>query len=45
MATLSADQRAALRREVARGESSIDFNKGQINAALQAVEDWSRCAR
>ena len=40
MATLTPTERAELRRDVVRGDSPIDFDKGTINAALQAVEDW-----
>ncbi len=38
MSTLTADQLTQLRQEMARGET-VNWNKAQINAACQAVED------
>jgi hypothetical protein len=40
MAILSGEQLAELRRELARGVSEVTWNKPQVNAAIQAYEDW-----
>jgi len=40
MATLTAPQLAELRRGIAPDVAAVNFNKPQVNAALQAVEDW-----
>ena len=39
MAVLTSEQLTELRQEMARGESSITWDKPTINAACQAVED------
>ncbi len=39
MATLSADERAALRRRFAETVGTVTVTKPTINAALQAIED------
>ena len=39
MAIIAADEMAALRRRVAESDATINWDKGTINAALQAVED------
>jgi len=44
MATISAADLAKIRREIAeafvKAGLPVNFNKAQINAALQALEDW-----
>jgi hypothetical protein len=40
MATLTPEQLAELRRRVARGQSPVTWDKLQVNAALQAVENY-----
>ena len=40
MAILATRQLATLRREVEKSPEPIDYTKGEINAALQAIEDW-----
>ncbi len=39
MAILTADELAALRRRMAASAGAVDWDKGTVNAALQAVED------
>ena len=39
MAIIAADEMAVLRRRVAESDSSINWDKRTINAALQAAED------
>lgn len=45
MPILTAEQLAYLRREMARSQSVVDYNKPVINAALQAIEDWFESRR
>ena len=40
MPLLTAQQLASLRSDVARGQIPVTWDKTQINAALQAIEDW-----
>lgn len=41
MATLTADQLTDLRQACANGQAiPVNYTKPQINAALQAIEDW-----
>lgn len=40
MAVLTANELAALRRDVARDLATVNFSKVEVNAALQGVEDW-----
>ncbi len=44
MATLTADELASLRRDLMRKfrkhGQTIEFNKPDINATFQAIEDW-----
>jgi len=44
MATLTAEQLTELRQGTCR-DLHPDFNKTQINAMLQAIEDWFEAAR
>ncbi len=39
MAVLSTEQLTELRQEMARGKNVINWDKAQINAACQAIED------
>ena len=41
MATLTNKQLAELRRQLAAGSSSVTWDKVVVNAALQAIEDYS----
>lgn len=45
MATLSADQYTQLRQAAAQGQATVPWNKAQLNAAAQAVEDWFEANR
>lgn len=49
MAVLTSDELTAIRREVARGLQAtgtpINFTKAQVNAAIQALEDWFEANR
>lgn len=40
MAIMTPDELADLRRNCARERATVDYTKPQINAALQAIEDW-----
>lgn len=40
MAILNSLELADLRRNIAKGEATIDWDKPKANAALQAIEDW-----
>lgn len=40
MAVLTATERAQLRRAVAQTVTSVPWTKAQINAAVQAIEDF-----
>lgn len=40
MAVLTAEQLAKIRRGVAQQFATQNWDKPQINAALQAIEDW-----
>jgi len=45
MAILIADELAELRRSCASERATVDYTKPQINAALQAIEDWFEANR
>ena len=45
MAVLNSTQLAELRRAMASDQATVNYNKVQINAALQAVEDWFEANR
>ena len=40
MAALNNNELAKIRNVVAKGQSNVGWNKGDINSASQAVEDW-----
>lgn len=40
MAILIPDELAALRRQCASERATVNYTKSQVNAALQAIEDW-----
>lgn len=40
MAVLSSDQLTELRQKVASEVATVSWDKSQINAATQAIEDW-----
>lgn len=40
MATLTATELAELRLACASSQATVGYTKAQINAALQAIEDW-----
>jgi hypothetical protein len=40
MAVLTAIELAELRRDMAKGQTEINYNKPIINSAIQAIEDW-----
>lgn len=45
MAILTTTEFAELRQAIARDQATVDWNKPQINAALQAIEDWFEANR
>ena len=45
MAVLTATQLAELRRIAAAEATTVTWNKPQVNAVLQAVEDWWEASR
>lgn len=45
MAILTVDQLAQLRRECAQEQATINYEKSQINVAIQAVEDTFEAVR
>lgn len=45
MAQLTADELAAIRRECAAFGLTVNYTKAQINAAIQAIEDWFEANR
>jgi hypothetical protein len=45
MAMLSNDQLTELRQAVARESATVPWTKPQINAAVQAIEDWFEANR
>jgi len=44
MSILTANQLAQLRQELERRDVEINYNKAQVNAAFQALEDWYQSA-
>jgi hypothetical protein len=45
MAVLTPTQLDKIRQEVCRNVTDVNFTKPQINAAIQAVEDWFEANR
>ena len=45
MAILSSTQYADLRQAAARESVTVTWSKAQVNAALQAIEDWFEANR
>ncbi len=45
MPTLSGQELAELRRDVASESATVPWDKAAINAALQALEDWYEAER
>jgi len=40
MAVLSANELAEVRKKIGLVEAVVDYDKNQVNLAIQAIEDW-----
>lgn len=45
MAVLTSDQLCDIRRDLAREFAAVGYTKAEVNAALQAIEDWFEANR